>query len=229
MENFFQLFPTVEIGNLSIIQCLYWHLNGFTDSTTRDSLKISNSVTITLLTVKMAEETLQVKSRKPAIFQLKEGGEFYMIGSEVGHQMGLMKGALYKKFPSLWRRPPTIEERKILLSLNVGYNSMSNSNIMLVKAAEVEKVAMGGGEKYMEKIPTSPTERGLKEFAQRVRRPNFAGSLHFPANCSREVLNSSVQHLNAVSYQTKTSTKFCSKFSWKAREELRKKILPSLR
>lgn len=177
----------------------------------------------------MAEETLQVKSRKPAIFQLKEGGEFYMIGSEVGHQMGLMKGAFYKKFPSLWRRPPTIEERRILLSLNVGYHSMSNSNIMLVKAAEVEKVTLGVGEKYMEKQPNSPTERGLKEFAQRNRRPNFAGPLHFPAHCSREVLNSSVQHLNAVSYQTKTSTKFCSRFSWKAREELRKKILPSLR
>lgn len=123
----------------------------------------------------MAEETLQVKSRKPAIFQLKEGGEFYMIGSEVGHQMGLMKGALYKKFPSLWRRPPTIEERKVLLSLNVGYHSMSNSNIMLVKAAEVEKVTLGVGEKYMEKQPNSPTERGLKEFAQRIRRPNLLG------------------------------------------------------
>lgn len=189
----------------------------------------SHSRKITLFDVRMAEETLQVKSRKPAIFQLKEGGEFYMIGSEVGHQMGLMKGALYKKFPSLWRRPPTIEERKILLSLNVGYNSMSNSNIMLVKAAEVEKVTLGVGEKYMEKQPNSPTERGLKEFAQRIRRPNFAGPLHFPANCSREVLNSSVQHLNAVSYQTKTSTKFCSRFSWRAREELRKKILPSPR
>lgn len=177
----------------------------------------------------MAGETLQVKSRKPAIFQLKEGGEFYMIGSEIGHQMGMMKGALYKKFPALWRRPPTIEERKILLSLNVGYNSMSNSNIMLVKAAEVEKVALGVGEKYMEKVPSSPTDRGIKEFAQRFRRPNFAGSINFPANCSRESLNSSVQHLNAVSYQTKTSTKFCSQFSWKAREELRKKILPSLR
>lgn len=152
-----------------------------------------------------------------------------MIGSEVGHQMGLMKGALYKKFPSLWRRPPTIEERKILLSLNVGYNSMSNSNIMLVKAAEVEKIAIGSGEKYMEKIPNSPTERGTKDFAQRFRRPNFAGPLNFPANCSREALNSSVQHLNAVSYQTKTCSKFCSKFSWKGREELRKKILPTLR
>ena len=68
----------------------------------------------------MAGETPQVKSRIPAIFQLKEGGEFYMIGSEVGHRLGLLKGALYKKFPSLWRRAPTTEERKVLLSLNVG-------------------------------------------------------------------------------------------------------------
>ena len=155
-----------------------------------------------------------------------------MIGSEVGHQIGLMKGALYKKFPSLWRRPPTIDERRILLSLNVGYNSMSNSNIMLVKEAEIEKVFKGVGDKFMEKLPSSPSvDRGFKDFSQRFmpRRPNCAGPVHFPANCSRDVLNSSVQHLNAVSYQSKTSTKFCSKFSWKAREELRKKILPSLR
>lgn len=182
--------------------------------------------------VKMANETLQVKRRNPAIFQLRAGGEFYMIGSEVGHQMGLMKGALYKKFPSLWRRPPTIEERRILLSLNVGYNSMSNSNIMLVKEGEIEKIFKGFGEKFMEKLPCSPVtagDRGLKDFSPRCRRPNFTGPVHFPANCSRDILNSSVQHLNAVSYQTKACTKFCSKFSWRDREELRKKILPSLR
>lgn len=179
--------------------------------------------------MRMEDGNLQVKSRNPAVFQLKEGGDFYMIGSEVGHQMGLMKGALYKKFPSLWRRAPTIEERKILLSLNVGYNSMSNSNIMLVKESEIEKVFKGVGEKFMEKLPSSPIDRGLKDFCQRFRRPNFAEPLHFPASCSREALNSSVQHLNAVSCQTKSSRKFCSKFSWKAREELRKKILPSLR
>lgn len=178
----------------------------------------------------MTEETLQVKSRNPAVFQLKQGGEFYMIGSEVGHQMGLMKGALYKKFPSLWRRAPTLEERKILLSLNVGYNSMSNSNIMLVKESEVEKVFKGVGGKFMEKPSSSSIiDRGLRDFPQCYRRPNFSGPVHFPANWSREALNSSVQHLNAVSYQTKTSTKFCSKFNWKAREELRKQILPSLR
>lgn len=180
----------------------------------------------------MANETLQVKRRNPAIFQLRAGGEFYMIGSEVGHQMGLMKGALYKKFPSLWRRPPTIEERRILLSLNVGYNSMSNSNIMLVKEGEIEKIFKGFGEKFMEKLPCSPVtagDRGLKDFSPRCRRPNFTGPVHFPANCSRDILNSSVQHLNAISYQTKACTKFCSKFSWRAREELRKKILPSLR
>ena len=177
----------------------------------------------------MANETLQVKSRNPAIFQLQEGGEFFMIGSEVGHRMGFMKGALYKKFPSLWRRAPTIEERKILLSLNVGYNSMSNSNIMLVKASEIEKVIRGSGEQYMEKLPNSPTDRKMKDIAQRFRRPNFPGPLHFPGNISREALNSSVQHLSAVSYQTRNNSKSCSRFSWKARGELRKKILPSLR
>lgn len=150
-----------------------------------------------------------------------------MIGSEVGHRMGLMKGALYKKFPSLWRRAPTIEERKILLSLNVGYNSLSNSNIMLVKEAEIEKVVQGVGGRFMEKPPNLLD----REFStpQRVRRQKYPGLVDFPANYSREALHFSAQHLNAVSYQTKTAIKFCGKFSWKAREELRKKILPSLR
>ena len=154
-----------------------------------------------------------------------------MIGSEVGHHMGLLKGALYKKFPSLWRRTPTIEERRILLSLNVGYNSMSNSNIMLVKAAEVEHVFKGKGEKYKEKLLDFSTQPVMNDSPSRgfQRKSPCFSTFQLPANCSREALYSSVQHLNAVSSQTKSSTTFTRTFSWKSREELRKKILPSLR
>lgn len=69
-----------------------------------------------------------------------------MIGSEVGYWMGFMNGVFYKKFFLLWCRVLMIEERKILFFLNVGYNSMLNLNIMLVKVFEIEKVIRGSGE-----------------------------------------------------------------------------------
>jgi hypothetical protein len=32
-----------------------------------------------------------------------------MIGSQVGHSINLLKGAIYKRFPPLWRRSITFE------------------------------------------------------------------------------------------------------------------------
>lgn len=75
-----------------------------------------------------------------------------MIGSEVGYRLGLLKGVLYKKFFLLWCCVFIVEERKILLFLNVGYNSLFNLNIMFVKELEIEKVVKGVGERFMEKF-----------------------------------------------------------------------------
>ena len=68
---------------------------------------------------------------KPRPFQLEENGELFYIGSEVrkrkgagvgvvtwtrdsqvGNYLRLFRGSLYKRYPSLWRRLVTVEERK---------------------------------------------------------------------------------------------------------------------
>lgn len=148
-----------------------------------------------------------------------------MIGSEVGHYLNLQKGALYKKFPSLWRRTPTLEERKVLLSLDNGYNSLSNSNIMLVKAEEIEEILQGAGTKYRDRFPDTP-DLAAKS-VNWARRPSLAGRHQMcesPA-FTRENLGSSVLHLNAVTLCTKPGEMVGKKVISKKRRELRKKII----
>ena len=56
---------------------------------------------------------------KPIIFSFEEGGEEYMIGSEVGNYLRLFRGALYKKYPGLTRRNLTTAERAKLVNIIV--------------------------------------------------------------------------------------------------------------
>lgn len=146
-----------------------------------------------------------------------------MIGSEVGHYLNLQKGALYKRFPSLWRRIPTLDERKILLSLDIGYNSLSNSNIMLVKVGEIEEILQGAGTKYRDRLPDSPTPASRAVCWS--RRPSLAGRGFQVMAFSRETLDSSVIHLNAVSLSSKSGQMSGKKVDMMKRRNLRRKIL----
>lgn len=152
-----------------------------------------------------------------------------MIGSEVGHYLNYMKGALYKKYPSLWRRCPTLEERRKLLCLEIGYKSMSNSNIMLVKASEIETILRGLGEQYKER-PAAGSSLGDEMSPRPALRRSLtaAGPSQSQIFLSRETIHSSVQHLNAVSYQSKMSTRPCRRVDLKVRQHLSQKVLPSL-
>ena len=73
---------------------------------------------------------------KPKPFTLEDGGEQYYIGSEVGQFLKYFRGSLYKKFPQLWKRLATPEEKRRLLECGCA-QSYLNTNIMLVKATEV--------------------------------------------------------------------------------------------
>jgi hypothetical protein len=64
-----------------------------------------------------------------------------MIGSQVGNSMNLVKGSLYKRFSSLWRRYVTAEERELLLRLGVSCSNQS----MLMEANEIEVVMKNSG------------------------------------------------------------------------------------
>ena len=58
----------------------------------------------------------------PSRFRLEENGEEYCIGSEVGNYLSLFKGDLYKKFPGLWRRFITKEEKQVLIETTIFTN-----------------------------------------------------------------------------------------------------------
>lgn len=93
---------------------------------------------------------------KPTSFQLEDGGEFYYIGSEVGNYMRMFRGSLYKKFPSLWRRLVTVDERKRINQLGLGAHSLA-TNITLLKASEVDEIFQGREDKYKaQSVNTEP-------------------------------------------------------------------------
>lgn len=57
------------------------------------------------------------------------------------------RGTLYKRYPQLWKRMASVEEKKKIQELGCA-TSYINSNIMLVKASEVEEIFEGQEDKY---------------------------------------------------------------------------------
>ncbi|XP_046555031.1 SWI/SNF-related matrix-associated actin-dependent regulator of chromatin subfamily B member 1-like isoform X2 [Haliotis rubra] len=84
---------------------------------------------------------------KPKCFAIEEGGEAYYIGSEVGNFLRMFRGSLYKRYPSMWRRLVTVEERKKIATMGFGQHSLA-TNITLLKAAEVDEIFEGNDDKY---------------------------------------------------------------------------------
>ncbi|XP_046361409.1 SWI/SNF-related matrix-associated actin-dependent regulator of chromatin subfamily B member 1-like isoform X2 [Haliotis cracherodii] len=84
---------------------------------------------------------------KPKCFAIEEGGETYYIGSEVGNYLRMFRGSLYKRYPSMWRRLVTVEERKKIATMGFGQHSLA-TNITLLKAVEVDEIFEGNDDKY---------------------------------------------------------------------------------
>ncbi|XP_018610731.1 SWI/SNF-related matrix-associated actin-dependent regulator of chromatin subfamily B member 1-A-like isoform X1 [Scleropages formosus] len=119
---------------------------------------------------------------KPLKFQLEEDGDFYMIGSEVGNYLRMFRGSLYKRYPSLWRRPASVEERKKIVasSHNHGYTTLATS-LTLLKASEVEEILDGKDEKYKAvSISTEPPAYLREQKAKRNSQwvPTLPNSSH---------------------------------------------------
>lgn len=66
---------------------------------------------------------------------------------KVGNYMRMFRGSLYKRYPSLWRRLVSVEERKRINTLGLGPHSLA-TNITLLKASEVDEIFEGRDEKY---------------------------------------------------------------------------------
>src|ERR1700733_1364381 len=69
----------------------------------------------------------------------------------------MFRGSLYKRYPSLWRRLVSVEERKKINTLGLGPHSLA-TNITLLKATEVDEIFNGRDEKYKAvSISTEPS------------------------------------------------------------------------
>ncbi|XP_050521124.1 SWI/SNF-related matrix-associated actin-dependent regulator of chromatin subfamily B member 1 isoform X2 [Daktulosphaira vitifoliae] len=84
---------------------------------------------------------------KPISFQVEENGEYYCIGSEVGNYLRLFRGSLYKRYPGMFRRTITNDERKRLMDLGLSAHCLASS-VSLLRASEVEDIIDGNDERY---------------------------------------------------------------------------------
>jgi SWI/SNF-related matrix-associated actin-dependent regulator of chromatin subfamily B protein 1 len=82
--------------------------------------------------------------KKPPAFDLN--GELYYIGADIGNYLKCHRGKLYKHYPNMWRRVATADEKKKIQELS--NNPNLSSNVMLVRATEVEEILAGNEEKY---------------------------------------------------------------------------------
>ena len=92
--------------------------------------------------------TLKTYGAKPKSFKLSEDGEEYYLGSEVGNYLRMFRGDLYKKYPGLWKRKMSADERRVA-SEQIGYgHSNISSNVQIVRTTQVEEVLNGNDEKF---------------------------------------------------------------------------------
>lgn len=130
---------------------------------------------------KKTKMSVRTYGQKPGSFQLSDG-EFYMIGSEVGNFLRMFRGSLYKKYPSLWRRLATLDERKQIVQLGLGHNSIA-TNVTLLRASEVDEILEGKDEKYKVSTETPDTApRGVSSKAKRSSQPTWAPQTLFSSN-----------------------------------------------
>lgn len=126
---------------------------------------------------------LQTYGDKPKSFQLNEGSdELFMIGSEVGTYLRMMRGSIYKRYPFLWKRMATPEERKKMTKYA---NHVLPAHVMIVKAHEIEELIEGKDAKFKGDNASSrdsPSASSRKTRQQAGKQdsflPNLGGSSH---------------------------------------------------
>lgn len=167
-----------------------------------------------------------VKATNPVVFKFEEDGERYMIGSQVGHSMKLLKGALYKRFPRLWRRCVTAEERQLLAGIGISYSNLSNANIMLVKEKEVNDILVGNTQALYSSCSSPKASPGRPRKAA-LYKPTMSSFLSQQNSLSSAdgADHSSAIHLTAVGNLTNSIN---PKRNTDERRRRRQKIIPIL-
>lgn len=141
---------------------------------------------------------------KPKAFQLERDGEFYYIGSEVGNYLRMFRGSLYKKYPSLWRRMVSFEERKKIAALAVIPHTVA-TNVTLLKVSEISDILAGRDEKYRAISSTSESTPRQEREPKSSKRVNWNHHSNHPTT---------IHHLDAVPCSTaiaKSSSKWNTK------------------
>ncbi|CDW57875.1 SWI:SNF matrix associated [Trichuris trichiura] len=160
-------------------------------------------------TVFSSEPSMSIETygEKPKSFSFEPNSERYYIGSEVGNYMRLFRGALYKKYPLLWRRMASLEEKRKMQDMGFNQNTLS-TNMMLMRASEVEEVWNGRDEKYRAVSIASMSESQSAKLRDSKTRQNnvwlgqFAnGSHHLDAvPCSTPVAPNRQGHKKLRTY-----------------------------
>ncbi|XP_064648586.1 SWI/SNF-related matrix-associated actin-dependent regulator of chromatin subfamily B member 1-A-like [Lineus longissimus] len=133
---------------------------------------------------------IKTYGEKPRRIQIEKDKEWYYIGSEVGNYLQMFRGSLYRRYPALWRRLATIDDRKKICDLaGFGQHTLA-TNITLLKAAEVDEIFEGNDDKY------KAVSIGQETAAQREGIKTKRGSSWVPT------VPSSSHHLDAVPCST---------------------------
>lgn len=101
----------------------------------------------------------------------------------MGNYLRLFRGSLYKKYPGMFRRSITNEERKRLIDLGLSQHVLASS-ISLLKLVEVDDIIEGRDEKYKSvAVHTSetPVSRDSKTKKPMSWVPSLPNSSHLDA------------------------------------------------
>ncbi|KAG5454875.1 SWI SNF, matrix associated, actin dependent regulator of chromatin, sub b, member 1 [Clonorchis sinensis] len=88
---------------------------------------------------------------KPIEFQLEPDGEYYYLASEVGRYLRLFRKELFKKYPNLWRRLVTPEEKEKLIQMGLA-SHVTAMNAMLLRTFEVNDILCGHDDRSMDSM-----------------------------------------------------------------------------
>lgn len=117
--------------------------------------------------------------KRPVPFQFPGSEEKMYIGSEVGNYLRLFRGTLYKKYPSLWRRLITLDERKWLIEQGCSESSLP-TNLTLLHADEVEEILNGNDNKYrVTTMNTEPTTARIDKNKRSNWLPTLSTNSHY--------------------------------------------------
>ncbi|XP_050408678.1 SWI/SNF-related matrix-associated actin-dependent regulator of chromatin subfamily B member 1-A isoform X2 [Patella vulgata] len=119
-----------------------------------------------MMATAMTSFSTKTYGEKPRAFRLEENGELYYIGSEVGTYLRMFRGSLYKRYPSMWRRLVTLEERKKISAMGFGQHSLA-TNITLLKVCEVDEIFKGSDEKYKAVSINSDSSMSFRDSKQK--------------------------------------------------------------